>query len=303
MRALLTRLFPLWALLAALLAWAVPAPLNRLGDTITPLLMLIMFSMGLTLNWQDFARVWQRPGRVALGVLLQFSIMPLAALAVARLLHLSPELTTGLVLVGCCPGGTSSNLICYLARANVALSVTLTAVSTLLAVLLTPALVALYLGAQVPVPAAAMLGSLVQIVLLPVLSGVLINSLAGKRLAAVQPWLPLLSMLAIVVVIAVIVAINESRIATMGLTVLLAVALHNLLGMAAGYGVARLARTGEADARTLAIEVGMQNSGLGVALAMQYFTPLAALPGALFSVWHNLSGAFLASVWGRRQGG
>ncbi|KAF0805843.1 Na+ symporter family protein [Alcanivorax sp. S71-1-4] len=296
----LTRLFPLWALLAALLAWAVPAPLDRFGGAITPLLMLIMFSMGLTLNWQDFARVWQRPGRVALGVLLQFSIMPLAALAVARLLQLSPELTTGLVLVGCCPGGTASNLICYLARANVALSVTLTAVSTLLAVLLTPALVMLYLGTHVPVPAAQMLWSLVQIVLLPVLGGVLINSLAGKRLSTLQPWLPLLSMLAIVVVIAVIVAINQGRIATVGLTVLCAVVLHNLLGMAAGYGVARLARTGEADARTLAIEVGMQNSGLGVALAMHYFTPLAALPGALFSVWHNLSGALLASVWGRR---
>src|SRR5690606_38856929 len=213
--------------------------------------------------------------RVALGMLLQFSIMPLAALAAARLLQLSPELTTGLVLVGCCPGGTASNLICYLARANVALSVTLTALSTLLAVLLTPALVSLYLGARVPVPAADMLMSLVQIVLLPVLGGVLRNTLAGRPLTAVRPWLPVVSMLAIVVVIAVIVAINESRIAAMGLTVLLAVALHNLLGTAAGYGVARLLRTGEADARTLAIEVGMQNSGLGVALAMQYFTPLA----------------------------
>lgn len=298
---MIARIFPLWAVLFSIFAYFMPAPLAALSDWIVPLLMVIMFGMGLTLTWEDFLRVFRAPGVIGLGVVLQYLVMPLAALLVAKVLALPTEVMVGLVIVGACPGGTASNVICYLARADVALSIAMTAVSTLVAVLATPALVWLYLGETLPVPVAAMLLSLVKIVLLPVVGGTLINSLLGARLDRVRDAFPLISVAAIVLVIGIIVALNQSRIASGGALVMLAVVLHNSIGLAAGYGVARLFRFDPRRARTLAIEVGMQNSGLGVALAVKHFTAMAALPGALFSVWHNLSGAVLAWYWRRQE--
>lgn len=297
----LTQLFPLWAVLFSVFAFLFPGGLENLAWAIVPLLMLIMFGMGMTLTWADFAEVVRRPGVIGLGVLLQFLVMPLVALVVGRLLVLPPDLLLGLVIVGACPGGTASNVICYLARADVALSITVTSVSTLLAVVATPLLVWAYQGQSIDVPVTAMLGSLIKIVLLPVAVGTLLNSLFSQRLAPVRTVFPLLSVVAIVVVIGVIVALNRDRIAVGGLAVMLAVILHNGLGLAFGYGGARWLGCGPRQARTLAIEVGMQNSGLGVALAVKHFTAGAALPGALFSVWHNLSGSLLAWYWRRRQ--
>lgn len=300
MISLLTGLFPIWAILICVAAFSFPGVLNGFKSLIVPLLMLIMFGMGMTLSCQDFRRVLERPGMVAIGVGLQFLVMPLAAPATAGLLGLGKELSIGLIIVGCCPGGTASNVISYLARADVALSICLTFVSTLLAVVLTPLLIELYAGASVPVPVGSMLLELVQIVFLPVIAGVIINSRAGSRLKPVQEVFPLVSVAAIVLVIGIIVAVNRERIPASGLQAMAAVMLHNVIGLGAGYGAARLLRLPKAAVRTIAIEVGMQNSGLGVALALQYFTPLAALPGALFSIWHNLSGSALA-WWFRRK--
>ena len=291
----LTQLFPLWALVFSLLAWWQPQWLVAGKPAIVPLLMLIMFGMGLTLRWDDFRQVFKRPGVIALGVALQYSLMPLLAWTIGRALQLPQELLIGLVVVGACPGGTASNVIAYLARANVALSVSITLVSTLIAVIATPLLTWCYLGERIPVPVEGMLVSLLQIVVIPVVAGSALNTFFPRQLATARELFPLLSVIAIVVVIGIIVALNQSRMAEAGIAVFVAVALHNALGLAGGYGIARLLRQDKVTARTLAIEVGMQNSGLGVALAVKHFTPLAALPGALFSVWHNLSGSLLAA--------
>lgn len=296
----LTQLFPLWALVFSLLAWWQPQWLVAGKPAIVPLLMLIMFGMGLTLRWDDFRQVFKRPGVIALGVALQYSLMPLLAWTIGRALQLPQELLIGLVVVGACPGGTASNVIAYLARANVALSVSITLVSTLIAVIATPLLTWCYLGERIPVPVEGMLVSLLQIVVIPVVAGSALNTFFPRQLATARELFPLLSVIAIVVVIGIIVALNQSRMAEAGIAVFVAVALHNALGLAGGYGIARLLRQDKVTARTLAIEVGMQNSGLGVALAVKHFTPLAALPGALFSVWHNLSGSLLAAIW-RKQ--
>jgi bile acid:Na+ symporter, BASS family len=191
-------------------------------------------------------------------------------------------------------------VVCYLARGDVALSIALTTVSTLLAILTTPLLTWLYVGERVPVPVQSMLWSIFKIVLLPVSVGVLANSLAGRYLRPIKQVFPLLSVAAIVFIIAIVVALNRDNLGTMGWVVVLAVLLHNAGGLTAGYALARLLGWDERTARTLAIEVGMQNSGLAVTLAVKYFAPAAALPGALFSIWHNLTGSLLASFWSRR---
>ncbi len=297
-------LFPLWALLLSAVAWFLPQWFTPWRGAIVPLLMVIMFGMGMTLTLRDFVRVWRRPGVLAFGVALQYGIMPVAAWGVATWLGLPPALLAGMVLVGSSPGGTASNVVCFLAQGNVALSVSLTLLSTLLAFLLTPAFTWLLAGKAVPVPFEAMLLDILRIVLAPVLLGAAINSLFGRRLRRLLPFFPLLSVLAIVVIIAIIVALNQARLAQVGLAqvglVLVgAVLLHNAIGLLLGYLLPRLAGHDPVTARTLAIETGMQNSGLAVALALKYFGPLAALPGALFSIGHNLSGALLASFWRR----
>lgn len=295
-----TALFPLWALLGSVLAYVRPEWLAPLKPAIVPLLGLVMLGMGLTLTWRDLAAVWRRPQQVGLGMALQFGIMPLAAWMIGIALGLPAALIAGLVLVGASPGGTASNVVCYLARGDVALSITLTAASTLLAVVATPLLTWLYVGQQVPVPVWDMLLSILKIVLLPVALGVAINTWLGARIAPVQGVFPLLSVAAIVLIIAIIVALNVHNIDAAGWLVALAVVLHNGIGLGAGYALGWLGTRDVRSARTLAIEVGMQNSGLAVALAVQYFSAAAAIPGALFSIWHNLSGSALAAFWSRR---
>ena len=296
----ITLLFPLWAVLASVLAFTHPGPLVGLKPWILPLLGLVMFGMGVTLRADQFRDVLRRPRLVALGAAMQFGIMPLAAWLIGHLMGLPPAPLAGLVLVGASPGGTASNVICYLARGDVALSITLTTVSTLLAVVLTPLLTLLYVGQRVPVPAWDMLVSILQVVLVPVALGVLVNRLAGERLGGLRRVFPLISVAAIVLIIAIIVALNRGSLGAMGLAAAVAVVLHNAVGLGSGYALARLVGEDETRARTLAIEVGMQNSGLAVALAVKYFSAAAALPGAVFSVWHNLSGSALAAWWSRR---
>ncbi|WP_316368741.1 bile acid:sodium symporter family protein [Candidatus Thiodiazotropha sp. CDECU1] len=297
----ITRLFPLWAVLFSLMAFGKPDLFIDLKPAIVPLLGVVMFGMGMTLTWQNFTAVLKRPAAIGLGVVLQYLVMPLAAWVIAELLGLPPYLMAGLVLVGACPGGTASNVVCYLARGDVALSITLTTASTLLAIVATPLLTWLYVGQKVPVPVVSMLWSIFKIVLLPVMFGVVVNTLFGRRLAAVKHIFPLVSVLAIVVIIAIIVALNEGNLATLGISLALAVMLHNLVGLLSGYWLPRILGMDDRICRTLAIEVGMQNSGLGVALAVKYFSAAAALPGALFSIWHNLTGSMLAGYWSRRD--
>lgn len=297
----LTQLFPLLAVIASILAWRFPDLLTGYKSWIMPLLALVMFGMGLTLQFSDFRNVLRMPRLIATGIILQYTIMPLTAVALSSLLGLDPLLAAGMVLVGASPGGTASNVICYLAKGNVALSITLTAVSTFLAVLLTPLLTELLVSRSVDVPALDMLASILVMVIIPVSAGVALNQFAGKLLGPVRSVFPLLSVFTIIMIIAIIVALNAGLAHKIGLTVLLAVVLHNTAGLIFGYFASRLLGYGPAECRTLAIEVGMQNSGLAVALAIKYFSATSALPGAIFSIWHNLSGSVLAGIWSNRN--
>jgi BASS family bile acid:Na+ symporter len=296
----LTSLFPLLAVIASVLAWQQPHWFNQFGSWIVPTLALIMFAMGLTLSKADFARVMNRKSAVALGVTIQFTVMPLIAFLLARILGLSNELVIGMVLVGSASGGTASNVICYLARADVALSISMTLVSTLVAVIALPFLSWLYLGQVVPVPVSGMFVSVLKIVLAPLLIGIALNHFARATVDRLIPCLPIVTTAAIIFIIAIIVALNHEKLAAISTLLVAAVVLHNSIGLFAGYAFAKLLKQDELSCRTIAIEVGMQNSGLAVALAVKYFSPLAALPGALFSVWHNVSGSVLATIWSRK---
>lgn len=228
---------------------------------------------------------------------MQFIVMPLAAFVISKLFGFSNEVTAGMMLVGTSAGGTVSNVMTYLAKGDVALSVTMTLLSTLLSIVLMPFLTWLYIGQEVPVPAMNMLISLIKIMLVPIIVGVLINTFFHKLVQKILPALPIISMAAIIAIIAIVVALNVKNIQTVGILVVIGVILHNTAGLVCGYVFSKMLGFDEKTARTVAIEVGMQNSGLSVSLAIKYFGSLAALPGALFSIWHNISGSILASIW------
>lgn len=293
-------LFPLLILAGGLVAVLTPSTFTGLGPLVNPLLGVIMFGMGLTLTPVDFAVIGRRPVPVVIGVVSQYLIMPLLGWAISLALGLPPALAAGVILVGCCPGGTASNVVSYLARGDVALSVAMTSVSTLLAPFLTPLLTLWLAGQYMPVDAAAIGGTILQIVLIPVIVGLLVRLFLPRVVERLLPALPWISVAAITVVVIAVVSGSAAVIVSAGFLVLVAVVLHNGLGYALGYGAARLFRLPLTARRTTAIEVGMQNSGLAAGLARTYLTPEAALPGAIFSVWHNVSGAVMAAMW-RRQ--
>lgn len=263
---------------------------------------IAMFGMGLTITANDFRVVFSRPKEVILGCVAQYTVMPFVAWFLAVVFKLPADLALGVILVGCCPGGTASNVITYIAGGDVALSVGMTIISTLIAPVMTPALVYLLAGAWVEVSFMAMVISVVKVILVPVLLGILIKTFFGKYIDKVSGVLPLISVVSIVMIIAGIVAVNADKILTCGLQVLGVVAVHNVLGMALGLGAAKAFKVEYSKATAISIEVGMQNSGLAVSLAAANFAanPLATLPGAIFSVWHNISGSIFASI--RRRG-
>ncbi|SAL41134.1 Sodium Bile acid symporter family protein [Caballeronia peredens] len=300
MLARITRLFPLCAVLASVAAYSFPSSVTGIAPHVTTLLTIIMLSMGVTLSVDDFRRVFTRPAPVIAGIVLHYLVMPLAAWVIAKALRMPPDLTAGMVLVGSVASGTASNVMIYLARGDVALSVTISALSTLVGVFATPLLTRLYVDASIAVDVHGMLMSIVQIVALPIVVGLVVNHLFGKFVRRIEWALPLVSMVSILLIIAAVVGGTQKSIASVGLVVAFGVVLHNGIGLLGGYWGGRLLGFDEAVCRTLAIEVGMQNSGLAATLGKLYFTPIAALPGALFSVWHNLSGSMLAGYWAGR---
>ena len=293
--------FPLWAILLSGAAFFFSESFSSLAYWIIPLLAGVMFTMGLTLKATDFQRILRDPRPILVGVLLQFILMPLLAVVLAKMFGLSNQLTAGLVLIGCCARGTASNVISYLARADLALSISMTVCSTLVGVIATPLLTGFYLSTTVDVDTTGMLVSIVQIVLIPVLMGVMLNHLFPAFIRPVTPQLPTLSILIILTIIAIVVALNSDSLLEIGAPTLVAVVLHNLGGMCGGFYLSRMLGFDTRQSHTIAVEVGMQNSGLGVALALEFFSATAALPGALFSVWHNISGSLLASQWSRKR--
>lgn len=270
---------------------------------ITTLLMIVMFGMGLTLNPVDFAVVFRRPKDVILGCLAQFTIMPLLAFALGKAFALDDALLVGVILVGTCPGGTSSNVITYLSKGDVALSVGMTSVSTLLAPLLTPALTYLLLRQTVSVDMAAMFMSIVKVVILPIAAGFVINKFFSSTTQKAVKVLPLVSVTAIVMIVAAVVSANSAKIMTTGVLVFSVVILHNILGYGLGYVIAAFLKVPLAKKKAISIEVGMQNSGLATSLAATSFPSLAlaTVPGAVFSVWHNISGAILANIYSQMK--
>lgn len=289
--------------LVTVVALFLPSSFNWISTSaITPMLGVVMFGMGLTLRPSDFKPVLQHPKDILIGELAQFLIMPSLAWLLSKLLALPEELALGVVLVGCCPGGTASNVICYLAKGDVPLSVAMTGVSTLLAPVVTPALVWLLAGESIDVDIAGMFLSIVQVVIVPIVLGFAANHYFGQTTRRIVPLLPMISTLSIAFIIGIIVAHNSASILTCSLIVAVAVILHNVLGLALGYELTALTGSEPSKRSAIAIEVGMQNSGLATSLATTHFAmfPMAAVPGAMFSVWHNFSGSIAAQIF-RKQ--
>ncbi len=291
------------ALLVAVIALVIPDPVHAAIPTswVNTLLGIVMFGMGMTLKVSDFKVVFTKPKAVITGILSQFIIMPLLAFLLVHIFQLDAELAVGVILVGACPGGTSSNVMTYLAKGDVALSVGMTACTTILAPIVTPALVLLLAGETVDVSYLSMLMSIVQVVLVPIILGFIINYFFEKFAQGFAKVLPLISVIAICLIIMAVVSANAAKLMTVGWLIVVVVMLHNVCGYALGYGVGKLLGLSREQMRTLSIEVGMQNSGLATSLATAHFAnyPLAAVPGAVFSVWHNISGAVYANILSR----
>lgn len=301
----LALLFPLWVILSGAIALYRPHWLTAMnqGPVMVLLLAFIMLCMGLTLTLEDFRRIARMPKAVAIGFAAQYSIMPLLAWGVAHALNLPPQFAVGLILVGCCPGGTASNLVTYIAGADVALSVVMTVCSTLAAVILTPLLTQLFVGAMVPVDTWLLFKQTFQVVIIPVVLGVLLNRWAPRLVMRVMPVAPLLSVMGVCFICAVVLAANAEAVLKHGLQLILAAALLHGGGFLIGYNFARIFGCQQQSTRTISIEVGMQNSGLAIVLAKQAFPllPLAPVVGAVSAVMHSLLGSLLAVLWRTRS--
>ena len=292
-----SKTFALWVLLFAFLAFVSPEAFLEIRGYIPYLLGIVMFGMGITLTFNDFGEVVKHPKSVIVGVVGQFVIMPAIAFALAKLFALPTDLAIGVILVGACPGGTSSNVMTYLAKGNTALSVACTTISTLLAPLLTPVIFYVLASQWIDIDASAMFASVLKMVLFPIFLGLVIRALFKKQMAQISQTMPLVSVIAIVLILAAVVAGSKDKIIDSGLLIFGVVVLHNCLGYLVGFIAAKALRLNNYVSKAIAIEVGMQNSGLGAALATAHFNPIAAVPSAVFSFWHNVSGPILANYF------
>ncbi|MDA3453463.1 MULTISPECIES: bile acid:sodium symporter family protein [Acinetobacter] len=295
--------FALWVIVFAALALWQPEFFVWLKAYIPWILGIIMLGMGMTMTVDDFKGVLQSPKAVLIGVIAQFVVMPGLAYVLCKLFNLPPEIAVGVILVGCCPGGTASNVITYMAKGNVALSVACTSVSTLLAPVLTPAIFYLLASQWLKIDAASMFISILQVVLLPIVIGLILRTWLKRQIESYIQVMPLVSVIAIVAIVAAIIGGSKAAILQSGLLILAVVILHNGLGYLLGFTAARFFKLPYADSKAIAIEVGMQNSGLGVALAAVHFaaSPITAVPSAIFSLWHNISGPALATYWASKH--
>ncbi|KAA6451812.1 bile acid:sodium symporter family protein [Bacillus swezeyi] len=292
--------FAIWVILFAVLGFAFPSSFTWISPYITILLGVIMFGMGLTLTADDFRELLRNPLHVLIGVFVQYTVMPLIAFGLAYGLGLPSEIAVGVILVGCCPGGTASNVMTFLAKGNTALSVAVTTVSTLLAPFLTPFLILFFAKEWLPVSPGSLFVSILQAVLIPIIAGLIVRFFFKKQVEKTVQVLPLVSVIGIVAIVSAVVGGNRENIIQSGLMIFAVVILHNGLGLFLGFVLAKCFKMDYASQKAIAIEVGMQNSGLGAALATAHFSPLSAVPSAVFSVWHNLSGSWLATYWSKK---
>lgn len=284
-----------FVIIVAAIALFIPWTFTWAAGYVTYLLGIVMFGMGMTLRFEDFKLVFQRPKDVLIGALAQFTIMPCLAWLLAKAFQLPPELAVGVILVGTCPGGTSSNVMTYLARGDVPLSVSMTMTTTILAPIVTPLLTWWLAGAWIEISLAAMMISIIQVVVVPIILGIIINKLFGDFVRKAIKLLPLISVIAIVLIVGGVVSVSAKQIMETGLLIMAIVMLHNLLGYTLGFILAKILKLNLAKSKAIAIEVGMQNSGLASSLALMHFGAVAAIPGAVFSVWHNISGSLAAN--------
>ncbi len=296
-----SRNMALLAIIVAVIALTLPVSFKWVVPRISILLGVIMFGMGMTLKPEDFREIFRRPRDVLIGLLAQFTIMPLLALGFANLFQLPAELAAGVILVGTCPGGTASNVMTYLAKGDLALSVSMSMASTILAPIVTPLLTWLLAGAWINVSFVDMMLSIVQVVVAPIVLGLLVNQLFTDFVKRVTEILPLVSIVAILLIIGGVVSVNAEKILQTGLIMMFVVMLHNLCGYGLGYCAAKIFGMNTAKTKAISIEVGMQNSGLAASLAMTHFSAAAAIPSAIFSVWHNISGSIAANYMSRQR--
>lgn len=297
----LTQLFPFWIILFAAIAFISPGTFNSYGSSIPWLLGVIMLGMGLTMTPNDFKLVLTRPKDVFYGISLRYLIMPLTAFCIAKILDLPPALASGLILVGACPSGTSSNVMTFIAKGDTALSVTVSSLNTVLSPILTPYIFVLLAGTFIPINATDLFIDILKIVLLPISIGLLCRVLIPKVIDKLSKIIPVVSVFAIVTIVGIVVSLSAEKLMTVAFVAFLAVVLHNAFGLSLGYGSSRLLGLGHKKSKAISFEIGMENSGLAVALALAHLDPVAALPGAIFSFWATLSGSLLASFWRNRD--
>lgn len=290
----------LWVVVFSAIAFFYPAPFKPVGKYISYLLGIIMLGMGLTMSLEDFRLVLTRPKDVFYGVFFRYLIMPLVGFGVAKMLGLPPALAAGMVLLGAAPSGTGSNVMTYIAKGDTALSITVSSVNTILAPVLTTYIFAFLAGAMIPIDIAALLIDIVKIVLVPVAAGVMLHMVAPALVEKLTKVVPAVSVIFIIAIIASVVALNATKLATMAMILCVAVMIHNIAGLLLGYYAGRTVGMSKKKSRAITFEIGMENSGLAVALALAHLDPLAALPAAVMTVWEYIAGSLLASYWGRR---
>ena len=296
-----TRLLPLWVIICCISAYFRPELYVPLKPSMELAFALTMLGIGLVINYEEFIPLFQKPRMILLGVLAQFTIMPALGFLIAKFFNFPPHYTLALVLVGSVPGAMASNVICYLAGADVAFSVALTSTATFLAPLLTPALTYLYAHTVINVPWWPLFKSITTMVILPLIAGSILKRFLHNTIDKIEVLFPLLSTIFIAFICGLVVALNQKTLIETGLMLFFAVVLHNLLGLLLGYGAGKMYQFGEKQCRTLAFQVGMQNAGLGAVLALKHFSSETALPSVLFAAWCVVTASILSEVWAQSQ--
>lgn len=297
---IITRYFIVWLVLCSIIVFFFPDTLMYKGGWITNMLCIIMLGMGLTMKIDDFKLIFSRPRDVVIGIVFRYAIMPLVGFCIANSMGLPPSLGAGLILVGCCPSGTASNVICFLAKGDIALSVTVSSFNILLAPILLPPLFLLFAGQSVQVDAMSIFLDTIKVVLVPVFSGLLLRTFYPKFVECIMPLVPPITIIIMIWVIAIVIAVSAAKLATVAIIAFVAVVIHNGIGLILGYGFSKAIGLDENKARSICFEVGIEMSGLAVVLAIAHLDPLAAIPGAIFSVWHNFTGGIIAAYWAKR---
>lgn len=292
-----SRFFPLLVIFISILAWYDPSPIIGWKNAVTPLSMIAIFFMGLSLHWKDFKRVWNNPKSIALGVVLQFSLIPLLALIISSILPLSDELTLGLLLIGCCCGAITSNMMVFLAKGDLALSISISFMSTLWSVVLTPYLFSLYSGSSVQVDPLILMYELFKILIIPTILGLALNIMIPKIANPIQAFLPDITSAAMLIIIAISISVNANTLSEVSLVLVGAIMLLNILGLVFSYISAKALGLTDVQARTISLQVGMQSSQIALVLAFKFLSAIVAMPAILFAIWQNISAALIAGYW------